>query len=124
MSQLPPALPPETTEAYLRYLSLPVAGKSILQNKVQHYLEEISNASGENEFLDSTLAKTLAHSLQALIDHACDQDLGHVQAAVYYFVESEDANPDLESIIGFDDDCEVFNAVCEHLGFPQLKVQL
>lgn len=124
MSELPQALPPESTEVYQRYLNLPTTDRSVLQNKIKRYLEEVTSASGENELLDSTLAKGIAHGLQSLIERAPETELAHVQAAVYYFVESEDASPDSESIAGFDDDFEVYNAVCDHLGFPELKVDM
>lgn len=124
MSELPQALPSESSQAYQRYLNLPATDKSALQSKIRHYLDHILSASDENHLLDSTLAKSIANGLQSLIEKAPESQLAHVQAAVYYFVESDDVTPDSESIAGFDDDFEVYNAVCEHLGFPELKVDL
>jgi uncharacterized membrane protein YkvA (DUF1232 family) len=42
-----------------------------------------------------------------------------VQAAVFYFIESDDAQPDLTSNEGYLDDAEVFNAVCRHIGMKE-----
>jgi hypothetical protein len=47
-----------------------------------------------------------------------------VQAAVRYLLIEEDADSDLESILGLDDDAEVINAVLRHLGHEDWQVEL
>ena len=46
----------------------------------------------------------------------------YVQAAVSYFIDCDDAEHDMDSLSGFDDDIGVFNAVCDHLGHSDLKL--
>ena len=124
MQALPPGLPPETQEVYQRYLNSAPASKAVLKNRVESYLETVKNASGENEFLDLTTAHAIGRTLNRLIDLSSEEFLCHVQAATQYFIDADDAAPDLESILGFDDDAEVVNAVCRHLGCPGLQVEL
>lgn len=122
MSDLPPELPSETLESYQRYLGLNLASRTMLKNRIKNYLESLSFASGENEFLDLELAHKIRRSLEQLIEACADEQLPHVQAAVSYFIESDDATPDLGSVLGFEDDAEVVNAVCSFTGHPTLKV--
>lgn len=124
MTEIPESLPEETKTAYQRYLELPLASRAILKNKINAYLETVANASGENEFLDLTTAKAIAKTLLTLIEKCPDDKICHLQAATYYFVEADDAAPDLDSILGFDDDAEVINAVCRFLGFLELEVEV
>ena len=124
MKPIPSDLPPETREAYQRYLSLPILETSVLLNRIDAYLSVVKNASGENEFLDLSTANSIATALKKLAENSGKDSFPHVQAATYYFVNAEDASPDLESILGFDDDAEVVNAVCRHLGCPELQVEI
>ena len=96
----------------------------MLKNKIESYLQTVLNASGENEFLDFPTAQKLSLSLGTLLELCSDDDLPHVQAAVLYFINTDDASPDLESILGFDDDAHVVNAVCRLIGRPDLEVKL
>lgn len=124
MDSLPADLPPETRDAYERYIKLPQASRVLLANKLDDYMETVLHASGENEFLDYPTAQKINLALRNLLEVCTDDQLLHVQAAAYYFVNSDDASPDLESILGFDDDAEVLNAVCRHLGHSQFEVVL
>lgn len=124
MDSLPADLPPETRDTYQRYLKLPLATKSMLTNKLDEYMETVLNASGENEFLDYTTAQRINLALRRLLEVCSQEQLLHVQAAAYYFVNSDDATPDLESLLGFDDDAEVVNAVCRLTGYPEFEVTL
>jgi hypothetical protein len=45
-----------------------------------------------------------------------------VQAAVRYFLIEDDADGDLDSILGLDDDADVMNAVLRHLGYDDWQV--
>lgn len=122
--QLPPGLPPETVPAYTAYLEAPVTSRPQLRRMLDTYLRQLRDASGENEFLDTDLARRLADGLLSMLEQADDDRLAHVQAAVRYFVETEDVEHDLQSMLGFDDDAQVFNAVCRHLGRPEWEVTL
>lgn len=123
MSDLPNSLPWDTKVTYARLLTeqRPVH-RDQLAARVGAYMAHIESASGENEFLDLSAARALGSSLLALIERCPDEHSSHLQAAVAYFVHADDAEHDLDSVVGFDDDLGVFNAVCEHVGLSELKV--
>lgn len=124
MPDLPKNLPPETVEVYQAYLGRPVLTRELLLAKVRAYIQTISSAAKETQGLDIGTASQLGSALMRLLRDCEDETLGHVQAAVLYFMESDDAEPDLSSTSGFDDDAEVFNAVCEHLGHSEHALEL
>ena len=72
------------------------------------------------EFADKPLARKL-HSAarQALQRQPCQPEL--LQAAILYLSECEDDEQDY-SPLGFEDDAEVWNEVCDELGWADLKV--
>lgn len=124
MSELPPGLPLETKAAYQRYLKLPLAGRAVLTKRVENYLETVGSESGQNEFLDVELAHRIGASLLKLIPECHDIHLPHIQAATLYFIENDDAAPDLGTVLGFEDDAKVLNAVCGLVGRLEQRVRL
>lgn len=123
MPELPDELPWDTRVTYARLLVEQRPGsREQLTVRVASYLVHIETASSENEFLDFKSARTLGQSLLQLIEQCPEEYMAHLQAAVAYFIHSDDAEHDLDSVVGFDDDVGVFNAVCAHVGLPQLKV--
>ena len=70
----------------------------------------------------SDLAERIGHGVEQLLAQAKSPDYPYVQAAAIYLIEDEDDQGDLTSCIGFDDDAEVFNAVCKFLDHPELAV--
>lgn len=123
MSDLPDSLPWDTRVTYARLLAehRPIH-RDQLAARVGAYLAHIESASGENEFLDLSAGRALGNSLLELIERCPDEHGPHLHAAVAYFVHADDAEHDLDSVVGFDDDLGVFNAVCEHVGLAELKV--
>jgi uncharacterized membrane protein YkvA (DUF1232 family) len=83
---------------------------------------------GTNEFIDAAVGLSLASEAGALIDEAeRRQDVEThrlVQAAVLYFVLDDDAEHDLHSVCGLDDDAAVLNAVARQLGRDDLVVEI
>jgi hypothetical protein len=123
MSDLPEHLPWDTRVTYARLLTeLRPTRRDQLAARVGTYLSQLEAASGENEFLDLRIARALGSSLLELIAKCPAQHEAHLQAAVAYFVHADDAEHDLDSVVGFDDDLGVYNAVCDHVGLPELKV--
>lgn len=123
MLEIPPInLSDETREKYARHLQeLPLL-RPELKERVNSRLQTVLETAGDDDSVDLTLAKGIAAGLLTLIETAEDAHLPHVQAGVAYFSSVDDVTPDLESIAGFDDDAEVFNAICEHLGRGELEV--
>ncbi len=93
-----------------------------------HREETIPAAFQENPYLHLALALQLTDALETLLDatdtrSAEDQQL--VEAAVRYFLDPLDAEPDFSSNTGFGDDADVVVAVAKHLGLEdQLPPEL
>lgn len=121
---LPAGLPEETREAYTRFLAKRTLTRELLLAKVRGYVETIGQAHDLEQQLDLATSTDLARGLLRLIRECTDSQLPHTQAAVCYFLESDDADPDLGSAHGFADDASVFNCVCRHLGLPDLQLDL
>lgn len=93
-----------------------------MADQVNEYLKTLQEEADASEVVDVTMAKNIGAGLLDLIKNAHEEGLAHVQAATIYFIRSEDVTPDMETIAGFDDDAQVFNAVCAHLGRRELEV--
>jgi hypothetical protein len=76
--------------------------------------------------IDPTLARALVEASQRLLGTLTEQTPTRtrrlVQAAVRYFLIEDDADADLDSILGLDDDADVINAVLRHLGYEDWQV--
>ncbi len=94
MDQLPADLPQETHRTYLGFLSSRPLTRELLTAKVRKYLDTICQASDEDQHLDIATSSDLGRGLLRLLRDCADEALPHVQAAIYYFVECEDAEPD------------------------------
>lgn len=122
MSDLPEALPSKARTVYECFLAMPTLSKQALSSTIDRYLVSLGTASGENRLADLEKAQAIGAALKTLIEQCTEPEMPHVQAAAYYLINDEDAKPDLDSVLGFDDDAEVFNAVAEMLGHPELAV--
>jgi uncharacterized membrane protein YkvA (DUF1232 family) len=123
MIDLPENLPWDTRITYARLLTEQrPARRDQLTFRVVGYLGHIQSTSKANDSLDTAAAQSLGNSLLKLIERCPEQHEAHLQAAVAYFVHSDDAEHDFDSVAGFADDLGVFNAVCDHVGLPDLKV--
>jgi hypothetical protein len=123
MSDLPKSLPWDTRVTYARLLTeYRSVQRDQMAARVGAYLAHIEAAAGENELLDLSAARALGNAMLELIKRCPDQHGPHLHAAVSYFVHADDAEHDLDSLVGFDDDVGVFNAVCEHVGLSELQV--
>ena len=114
----------EVVEALLLEPTVPEAALLV---ELSAHLETIHAAAGQNEFLDVSLALRLTEVSRALIGESRRRDDGArrlVQAAVRYFIIDDDADPDLESVCGLDDDAEVCNAVARALGRNDLIIEI
>lgn len=87
--------------------------------EVTEYRKAIEQAR-RMEHVDDTVANALADVsmklLQTIGEATSETQRRLIQAAVRYFVLEDDIDGDLDSVLGFDDDAEVMNAVLAHLG--------
>ncbi len=100
-----------------------------LVKQVKGYQQTIAQRSSvRNADVDPTLANALADASMKLLttikDDTPDDRRLAIQAAVRYFVIEDDADSDLDSILGLDDDAEVLNAVLKHLGHEEWMVEV
>jgi len=96
-----------------------------LKARIDEHVQTVRNALQHNEFLDLAAAEAIADGLTTLLDaypHCPPQHQTLIVGAVRYFVRHDDAEGDLVSVLGFDDDRMVFNHVAETIGRPELKV--
>jgi uncharacterized membrane protein YkvA (DUF1232 family) len=100
-----------------------------LFKEVRDYQQTIKQRSQWRDAdVDPTLANTLAEAslrlLGTLKEGTPESTRRLVQAAVRYFVIEEDADSDLDSILGLDDDAEVLNAVLRKLGHADWQIDV
>jgi len=100
-----------------------------LFTQVREYQKTLnSRAEWKGDDMDSKLAQQLSETsiklLGTLNESSPNSTRLLIQAAVRYFVLEEDADSDLDSILGLDDDAEVMNAVLRHLGHDQWSVDI
>lgn len=98
-----------------------------LRDEVVAYLMHVRRAAEKSNVVDLEMAEDIAKAARALIRHfrsrRDDEEAQRlIHAAVLYFVMEEDAEEDLASVIGFDDDAEVISAVAVVLDLPDLAV--
>ena len=121
-------LPEDSAEPFRRLLETPVLDAGDLWMMVREHLVVLREAVEDEELLDGKLGVELAEASEALLNRFPDEESEDsrllIQAAVRYFVLNEDAEGDMDSLVGFDDDALVFNAVVEELGHADLVVDL
>ena len=123
MDDLPACLPEDTRETYQRLLKEKAATRHQLGSRVKAYIALIERAATNSPLLDLRTARTLGESLLDLVDLCPEEYLRHLQAAIAYFLHSDDAEHDFDSVVGFEDDVEVYNAVCHHIGRADLRIE-
>jgi hypothetical protein len=110
------------------YYGLPLAPKRELIALIDDYADEIARAAERRGDLDVNLADCIHRCCLTLLSEQWDSDGDHrkrlIQAACYYFVESDDEDGDLQSVYGFDEDAELLNVILEHLDRPDLAIHI
>jgi hypothetical protein len=100
-----------------------------LFREVRAYQQALAKRSHwHDDDFDPQLARGLADAslklLGTLNEDTPEPTRRLVQAAVRYFVIEDDADSDLDSILGLDDDAEVLNAVLRRLGYQDWIVPI
>jgi len=106
---------------------VPVTDIERLRREVAAHLQIIRQALTVNEFLDWPTAQRIAEVVLRLLDEY-DQHLDGQRAlivgATRYFVRDHDVEPDLASLLGFDDDVIVLNHVLDSIGHSDWRIEL
>ena len=123
MTNSAPTFPPHLQQAYESYQQRRLLTRELLIAKVRRHTETVMEASREAQ-LDVGTAGELGMALLRMLRECGDEELAYAQAAVFYFVESDDEEPDLASPEGFHDDAEFFNCICDFLNRRDLNVRL
>ena len=120
-------LPAEARQPFAELLSLVKQGSEPNHEELAQHVGMLRAASAEHEFLDLALLETLSEGHAELLD-ATERLRGEPRAvalaAVAYFLLTDDGDSDLESVVGLEDDAQVFTAVVRYLGLPIKPVSL
>ena len=95
--------------------------------RIEAHVAAADNATHANELVDQHLAHVIADRLSKALD-AWDglDDHGHrlLHAAVAYYALREDAEDDMSSVIGFEDDALVANVCLRAIGLGELAIEM
>lgn len=117
-------LSPETLSLVQTLLEEPLRSADDLRREVRAYQARIEAAEGNADVeLGQQIAEACLGMLDMLEHDVSESHHRFVQLACRYFVEEEDEDGDLDSMLGFDDDAEVLNLVADQLGHPEFKVE-
>ncbi|MFT4622638.1 MAG: uncharacterized membrane protein YkvA (DUF1232 family) [Myxococcota bacterium] len=97
-----------------------------LRRELRRYSGQLRDAAQADPQIDAELGLELADACRGLLDRLpaepTPEVLRVIQAAIRYFLLDDDADPDMGSTLGLDDDVEVVNVVLGLLGMNDLKV--
>jgi hypothetical protein len=115
--------------AKLRELTRPTSIGDLrqLQADIETHLDVLDGQRHRNEFIDVELARDVAKALVALTadaDRLTDGQRALLRGAIDYFLLTDDADDDLTSPIGLEDDARVVNHVCDQLGRTDVTVDV
>jgi len=117
---VPAGLPEEARPRFLELLEEPLVPPGSLLGEIDECLGRVRRVVMDGAPLDVDFIEKLASKARRLVRglgaECSEREQRLVQAAVRYFVLADDAEGDLVSVIGFDDDARVLQAVAEHLG--------
>lgn len=123
-----PGIPEAARELWRQLLDQELVPTQELQSELRAYQQAIGRSAQWSDEVDPVLARSLADrciKLLSTIDEKTDEEHRRaIQAAVRYFVLEDDAESDLDSVIGLDDDAEVLNAVLTYLGHDKWLVKV
>ncbi len=129
-SRFPPGFPLRgEIRAILRsLLDYPACTQQELLDDIDKYITRVRDESTRREFVDVQLAERLGTTARGLVSllgpNTSEEHAKLIRAAVRYFFLETDAESDLNSVVGFDDDADVLNAVARFLGRNDLVVEV
>ncbi len=123
MSESTPELnpPPQAVALFRKYLKEPARSLEKMFFELDEYLVLVEKVAERNPRVDDALAFRIAEAAREILRAAPPDHYKYAQAATRYFIEDEDAEADLVTPNGFDDDILVLNSVARHMGRPDLQ---
>lgn len=113
--EIPAGVPEAARTRFAELLDEPLIAPELLVQEVEEYLGVVRRAVMEGAPLDLPVVEELAGRLRARLvrlgTSASERDRRLLQAAVRYLVLADDAEGDLVSLMGFEDDARVLEAV-------------
>jgi hypothetical protein len=130
---LPPGLPAEAVETFRELLQEPPQDPLILREQIERKLETAREEAARGTPVDLELAERLAATCKRLLEvgvrprsdpllipRTSSSEERLILAAIRYFVLTLDAEDDLLTPGGLQDDAQVLDAVLRHLGRTDL----
>lgn len=118
--EVPAGIPAEARDRFHELLHEPLMAPEVLLKEVDDCVGMVRRVVMEGAPLDVSMVEGLAEQARTMVGRAGadapEAERRMVQAAVRYFVLSDDAEGDLVSLMGFDDDAQVLEAVEAQLG--------
>jgi hypothetical protein len=119
ISRVIAAMPASVAAIFKRLMREPRLSREEMRRRVTTYLVGIESLARQVDYIDVELVQSIANRCCRLIDgvdvRSSEEHRRLVQAAVLYFLVDEDAESDTSSLIGFDDDRLVVDAVWEEV---------
>lgn len=118
--EVPAGIPAEARNRFQELLHEPLMAPEVLLKEVDDCVGMVRRVVMEGAPLDVSMVERLADQAREMVGRAGtdapEPQRRMVQAAVRYFVLADDAEGDLVSLMGFDDDALVLEAVAAQLG--------
>ena len=117
------SLPEPTRTTFRKLLEEPLLEVDALTKRVKTYAASVGSHVGRVEVVDlwtAGLVERKCLALIAKIDGSASAERPFIQAAVLYFISEEDAEDDIDSPFGFEDDLAVADTVARELGFDDI----
>ena len=127
LSELLERVAPDARQSVARLADEPLRTAAALVAEVRDYVRVVEAAAAKDAFIDAKVAAALAGAsveLATRCEAGAAEDRLLAQVAIRYFILEDDAEGDLSSVVGFDDDAEVMNAVVELLGMDDLRIDI
>lgn len=112
-------LPAPVATIFKRLMREPRLSRQEMRRRVASYVVDLETLARAVDYIDVDLVQSIAtrcyHLIDGLREGPAEDQRRLVQAAVLYFLVEDDAEGDTSSLIGFDDDRLVVDAVWEEL---------
>ena len=121
-------VPDDLREPVLRLMERSTATRETLLTELERYTRRIDEATYRRHYVDVDLAEGILRSCRHLLENDWpdldDDERKLALLACAYYVDPEDAEGDLDSVSGFEDDALILNCVLDAIGRPERKVRV